>query len=109
MKFSVYTLKCEHDKYYVGSTLTRMVSERYHNHKTGRGAIFCWNYKPLAICDTVSNLTSWDAMRMETTIVIDILKREGNLDAARGGEINYPMGSRFWVPRKLQYLCRKEE
>ena len=102
--FSVYTLKCEDGRYYVGSSPTHTINTRFLKHMRGEGSKFCWNHKPVEIVDTINNLTSTQAYNRETPVVYAILERENNLDAARGGDINYALGTRFWVPKHLQYL-----
>ena len=90
MNFSVYTLKCNDGKYYVGSTPTHMVNTRFLNHKCGRGSKFCFHHTPIQIVDSIDNLTSPQAFQLETQVVLRILEREKDLDAARG-EINYAL------------------
>ena len=104
MNFSVYTLKCEDGRYYVGSTNTHTIHTRFLKHARGEGSKFCRNHAPVEIVDTINNLTSTQAYNRETPVVYEILAREEDLDAARGGEINYALGTRFWVPKHLQHL-----
>ena len=95
--FTTYLLECEAGKKYAGSTPTWRLSERFREHQLGQGSKFTNIYKPLRILKTWDNMSSRQAMEKETQVVTEILLSEGDLDAARGGDINFAQGSRWWV------------
>jgi len=97
MSFSAYLLDCVEGKKYGGSTLSWRVKERYLEHQNGQGSLFTSKYKPIKLLQVWEGLTSLEAMKKETEIVRDIILSEKDLDAARGGDINFPIGSRWWV------------
>ena len=95
--FTTYLLECEQNKKYAGSTPSWRVPIRFDEHQKGTGSKFTNLYKPVKILKTWDNLTSRQAMQKETELVMEILLSEGNLDAARGGDINFAIGSRWWI------------
>ncbi len=79
MPITIYILKCEHDKYYVGKT-TRSVDERYQDHIDGKGSMFTRVYKPLSVYEVIENCDEFD----EDKFVKIYMKKYG-ISNVRGG------------------------
>jgi len=55
---SIYVLKCEHNKYYVGKT--KDIESRYNDHCNGYGSEFTKKYKPINIIDIIKNADEFE-------------------------------------------------
>lgn len=55
---SIYVLKCEHNKYYVGKT--KDIESRYNDHCNGYGSEFTKKYKPINTIDIIKNADEFE-------------------------------------------------
>ena len=76
---TIYILKCEDDKYYVGKIASN-VWKRIKQHFDGKGAKWTKRYQPIDIVDVRRGLTDRD----ESKITIDFMKAHG-IHNVRGG------------------------
>ena len=76
---TIYILKCEDDKYYVGKIASN-VWKRIKQHFDGKGAKWTKKYKPIDIVDIRRGLTDRD----ESKITLDFMKSH-QIHNVRGG------------------------
>ena len=57
MTTTIYILKLNNSKYYVGKT-NRSVNERYQEHLEGIGSLWTKIYKPLSVVKQIENSSS---------------------------------------------------
>ena len=76
---TIYILKCEDDKYYVGKIASN-VWKRIKQHFDGKGAKWTQKYKPVDIIDIRRGLTDRD----ESKVTLDMMKIFG-IHNVRGG------------------------
>jgi hypothetical protein len=76
---SIYTLKLEHGKFYVGRT-RRPVDERYTEHIRSHGSAWTRVHKPIAIIDMFQTNDPFD----ENKTVYHMMEKYG-IDNVRGG------------------------
>lgn len=76
---SIYVLKLEKRKYYVG--LTRNDFQRLNQHKEGKGAAWTKKYPPVSILSVQSDLKPSD----ENKITLEMMKKYG-IENVRGGD-----------------------
>ena len=74
---SIYILKCQKDKYYIGKTNN---IERVKNHFENNGSVFTKKYKPLSIHKIIENQNDFD----EDKFVKEYMSMYG-IDNVRGG------------------------
>jgi predicted GIY-YIG superfamily endonuclease len=55
---SIYVLKCENNKYYIGKT--KDIESRYNDHCNGNGSEFTKKYKPIKIIDIIKNADEFE-------------------------------------------------
>jgi hypothetical protein len=77
--FTVYVLKCDYDKYYVGKT-TRDNNDRYQQHCSGYGSEWTRIYRPIKIVEHEQT----DNVHLECNKTLDYMKIYG-IDNVRGG------------------------
>jgi len=78
MATTVYVLKLEGDKYYVGKTDN--IDRRYQQHVKGYGSAWTKKYKPISIERTIENASSFD----EDKYTKEYMSKYG-IDNVRGG------------------------
>ncbi|GBB83150.1 hypothetical protein RclHR1_00010032 [Rhizophagus clarus] len=78
--FTVYILKCNDEKYYVGKT-TGEINDRYLQHCSGYGAEWTRIYRPVKIFDSFQT----DNVHLLSNITLDYMKIFG-IDNVRGDE-----------------------
>ncbi|MAD43385.1 MAG: hypothetical protein CMH98_00130 [Oceanospirillaceae bacterium] len=98
-RYSCYVLKCENDKFYIGSTETSKIQERFQKHLTGLGSKWCRKFRPIKIIKTIDNLLSPEAFRQENTECVRIMREHNDIQICRGGDFLFPLGSDWWVYR----------
>lgn len=105
---TVYVLKLEHEKYYVGFT-TRHVEERFHEHKNGyKAAYWTQAHKPLHILYTEKASSIKEAHYKENSITRDLMALHG-INNVRGGDLTSTEKyvSRFgyyWLEREWLFI-----
>ena len=82
MTTTIYILKLNNSKYYVGKT-NRKVNERYQEHLEGIGSFWTKKYKPLSIVKQIENSSPFD----EDRYVKEYMAMYG-IDNVRGGSYN---------------------
>jgi len=75
---TVYVLRLEHNKYYVGKT--HDFDRRYRDHCNGRGSEWTKKYKPISIFNRYENCTDYD----EIKFTLEMMTEYG-IDNVRGG------------------------
>lgn len=75
---TLYVLKLEDDKYYIGKS--NDVQKRFEQHKTGKGSSWTREYKPVKILETRPVTSIHD----ENNVTKDFMKKYG-IDNVRGG------------------------
>ena len=105
MKYTVYLLRLQKQKYYVGMTPSWRLAIREQEHKDGWGAKWTSRFPPIEL------LESWEFDTREEAHVFEIQKTEEflhrhGIDSTRGGLCNYGKegGYEFWVRRHLRHL-----
>ena len=86
-KRTLYVLKCEQDKYYIGTT-TRAIKSRIDEHLNKFGSEFTKRYKLLEIDNIIEGVDEFEEDRY-----VKIYMNEYGIDNVRGGsysEINLP-------------------
>lgn len=78
-KLTLYVLKLEHDKYYVGTT-KKPITDRYGEHCRGQGSTWTKYHKPVEVIEIKNNVDSFD----EDKYTKMYMKKYG-LDNVRGG------------------------
>ena len=94
---SIYILKLEKNKYYVGTSFD--VRTRYNQHKDGSGSSWTSKYRPIRILE-VKKLTGIHRENNETE---DLMKKYG-IDNVRGGDycqIKLPDHIRMTLEHKI--------
>lgn len=66
MKFWVYILECENNRYYTG--YTNHLIKRYHCHVSGKASKFTRSFKPIRVAQCWSVAEKSHAMKMERYI-----------------------------------------
>ena len=74
---TIYILKCEDDKYYVGKIASN-VWKRIKQHFDGKGAKWTQKYKPVDILDIRRGMTDRD----ESKVTLDMMKIFGALNCS---------------------------
>ena len=82
MTTTIYILKLNDNKYYIGKT-NRTVKERYQEHLEGIGSFWTKKYKPLSIIKQIENSSPFD----EDRYVKEYMAIYG-IDNVRGGSYN---------------------
>ena len=82
MTTTIYILKLNDNKYYIGKT-NRTVKERYQEHSDGIGSFWTKKYKPLSIVKQIENSSPFD----EDRYVKEYMAIYG-IDNVRGGSYN---------------------
>ena len=106
--YSCYVLRCTDGKFYIGSTETRKIQERFEKHRNGKGSKWCRQFPPTEVVKTIDNLLSFEAFRMENTECIRIMREHNNIQICRGGDFLFPLGSDWWgyrLPEDLRLTC----
>jgi len=67
MTTTIYILKLNNNKYYVGKT-NRLINERYEEHLEGIGSLWTKKYKPQSIIKQIENSSPFDEDRYVNTI-----------------------------------------
>lgn len=82
-KWTLYVLKCEKGRRYIG--VTKNVKRRFDQHKSGEGAMFTKVYKPLAICNrqNLGSMSYAEAEKYEDAYTLEA--KMGFGDLAVGG------------------------
>lgn len=75
---SIYVLKLEKDKYYIGKT-TLDVQDRFQQHLDGNGSLWTKIYKPIKIIRVIKNSSHFD----EDKILKEYMAQYG-IDKCRG-------------------------
>lgn len=78
---SIYVLKCETDKYYVGKTYN--IDRRYNEHAVQNGSEWTKCHKPLEIIEQIDNCDDFD----EDKYVLKYMSKYG-IDNVRGGSFS---------------------
>ena len=79
MAATIYVLKLEGGKYYVGRTNKKVV-QRFKEHKEGKGSAWTRKYKPIKILDVILNRDKFD----EDKITKQYMEKYG-IENVRGG------------------------
>ena len=79
MSTTIYILKLEGGRYYVGRT-DNEVAKRFQEHMDGKGSAWTRKYKPTDLLRTIMNASPFD----EDRYVKEYMSREG-IDKVRGG------------------------
>ena len=82
MTTTIYILKLNDNKYYIGKT-NKTVNERYKEHLEGNGSCWTRKYKPLSIIKQIENCSPFD----EDRYVKEYMAIYG-IDNVRGGSYN---------------------
>jgi hypothetical protein len=82
MTTTIYILKLNDNKYYIGKT-NRTVKERYQEHSDGIGSFWTKKYKPLSVVKQIENSSMFD----EDRYVKEYMAIYG-IDNVRGGSYN---------------------
>jgi len=75
---NIYVLRLEGDRYYIGKSDN--VIKRYQQHLTGNGSAWTKKYKPVALENTIENVSSFE----EDKITKEYMSKYG-IDKVRGG------------------------
>ena len=88
-----YVLKCEHNKFYVGSTSHKR--QRMREHKTARGGSK-WTkmHKPISVIHEIKRVSSKNILGLEASMTAQLMLKYG---------INNVRGAMFAEPR--EYVC----
>jgi len=105
MMYTVYLMRLEQQKYYVGCTPSWRLFLREREHKQGGGARWTTRYKPIEILETWEFSTKAEAEIFEIEKTEEYLHLHG-IDSTRGGLCNYGKegGYRYWVRPHLKHL-----
>ena len=82
MTTTIYILKLNDNKYYIGKT-NRTVNNRYQEHLDGTGSYWTKKYKPLSVIKQIENSSPYD----EDRYVKEYMAIYG-IDNVRGGSYN---------------------
>lgn len=93
---TIYTLKCEQNKYYVGRTDN--IINRYQQHLNGEGSQWTRQYKPLEILSTYQSTSLFD----EDKTTKELMVKYG-IDNVRGG--SYVTD---FIPNDVKKVLQKE-
>jgi predicted GIY-YIG superfamily endonuclease len=95
--YTIYVLKCEQDKYYVGKTTDK--DSRINDHFSGNGCAWTKKYKPISLFETFENCDSFDEDKYVKKYML-----EHGVDNVRGGsysQISLDEISRETIRREL--------
>ena len=103
--YTVYLLRLEMRKFYVGLTPTWRLSIREQEHRDGTGSKWTNRFPPLELLKTWVFETKKEAEAFEISKTEEYLHLHG-IDSTRGGVCNYGQegGYHFWVRRHLRHL-----
>ena len=106
---SVYVLKLQHGKWYVGMTPTYKLNSRMEDHMCNdphRGARWTNIYRPIEKIKVYSGYSFVEAGLLEQIIVEKFMVAFG-LDSVRGGSWNMTtLNKGWWVPKRLENIPR---
>lgn len=101
LRWTLYILKLEQDKWYVGIT-SKTVEYRFKQHKNGFGANWTRKYKPLEIVDTkdLGECEVEKAQLFEGRVTREYMEKYGD-NTVRGGDLTdvenyYRRFGHFW-------------
>lgn len=105
MKYTVYVLRLQKGKFYVGLTPSWRLSLRESEHTHGVGAKWTTRYPPIELMDTWEFNTKREGGLFEIKKTEEYLHLHG-IDSTRGGLCNYGKegGYKYWVRRHLRHL-----
>ena len=105
MLYTVYLMRLQNEKFYVGLTPSWRLKLREAEHARGSGAKWTGRYPPIEIIET------WEFENKQEAELFEIQKTEEYLhlhgiDSTRGGLCNYGKegGYKYWVRPHLRHL-----
>lgn len=105
--FTIYVLKLESGKYYVGRT--KNLDKRYKDHLSNKGSSYTKKYAPLEIIEKYENMNPFE----EDKIVLEYMYKYG-IDNVRGGSYSmtnlsqidiYNIKKKLWGAMDLCFIC----
>jgi len=105
---TIYILKCQQNKYYIGKT-KKTPEKRFYQHVNGSATLWTTKYKPTHIVEIIKNASSWDEDKYTKMYMYKY-----GINNVRGGsytkiklsqnEINYII-KEFQTANDLCYKC----
>lgn len=96
----IYTLECETNKYYVGSTTN--LEKRVQSHIMGTGCEWTKKYKPLDLLDSYESTSTFDELK--TTLEMMSLYGIENVRGANFISVELNLAEKVVISKMLKHL-----
>jgi len=87
-KTTVYVLECEHDKYYVGSTVNLKRRMKQHFHNSRSGSVWTKKHKPIRVCKIYRRIPYRHKLGFESQVTAELMWEKG-INNVRGAMYLY--------------------